>query len=153
MALSDRDQQQSLFRFDADAMLFLGIGYLVFLGSAIAAVAVRGIMKSQAIRQFQSADEPLPVPLEIDSPLPPSAQTFLGSVATYSLVGQALMEGPAVINAVFLMIGNNLAHLIPIVIAVIGIALQCNTPARLKHLVESVKQATSPSHAALQQRS
>nr|WP_143547945.1 hypothetical protein [Rhodopirellula sp. SM50] len=139
LVFSNPPEDQGLLRFDGDAMLFLIIGYGVFVGAAGAAIVLRGIMKNQAAAQLKASAEELPRPLEGDSPLPPSAQAFLGTVATYTLIGQALVEGPAVINAVLMFIDNNLAHLIPIVLAVIGIAMQIPTSGKIKASMEDAK--------------
>lgn len=136
LVLSDPPEDQSLFRFDKDSMVFLAIGYFVFFSGAVASVVVRRILKWYANSRFKASGDELPHLLQADSPLPASAQTFLGSVAAYTLVGQALLEGPAVINAVFLLIQNNFAHLIPIVLAVIGIAIQIPTRGKLTSLLE-----------------
>lgn len=139
LVTSNPPKDQGLVRFDGDAMLFLIIGYGIFVGAAGAAIVLRGVMKNQAAAQLKAAAEELPRPLEGDSPLPPSGRAFLGMVATYTLIGQALVEGPAIINAIFMFIDNNLAHLIPIVLAVIGIALQIPTAGKIKALMEDAK--------------
>ncbi|QEF96882.1 hypothetical protein Mal15_09120 [Stieleria maiorica] len=139
LVFANPPEDQSLLRFDGDAMLFLIIGYGVFVASSGAAIVLRGIMKAQAAAQLKSSDVDLPQPLKADSPLPPQAQSFLGAVATYTLIGQALVEGPAIINAVFLFIDNNLAHLVPIVLAVIGILLQIPTAGKLIAAMEEAR--------------
>lgn len=139
LILSNPPEDQSLFRFDGDAMIFLAVGYLVFFGSTIAAVVLRGIMKGQAVAKLKSSDEDLPKPLRGDSPLPRSGIAFLGAVSTYTLIGQALMEGPAVVNAILMFIDNNFAHAIPIVLGLIGIAIQIPTAGKIKASMEDAK--------------
>lgn len=139
MIMSDPPEDESLIRFDGDAILFLGIGYGVFLASAVAAVVLRGITKGQAVANLKASDEEMPQPLDGNSTLPPSGQAFLGAVATYTLIGQALMEGPAVVNAILMFVENNFAHVIPIILGAIGIALQIPTAGKLKTLIEDVK--------------
>ncbi|WP_182868084.1 hypothetical protein [Stieleria mannarensis] len=139
LVFANPPEDQSLLRFDGDALLFLAIGYGMFVASAGAAIVLRGIMKQQAAAQLKASGVDLPQPLKADSPLPQPAQAFLGSVATYTLIGQALVEGPAVVNAVFMFIDNNLAHLIPIVLAVIGIALQTPTAGKIMAALEDAR--------------
>ena len=139
LILSDPPEDQSLFRFDGDVMIFLGIGYLFFFGAAMVALVMRGVMKGQAAAKLRAADEDLPQPLEANSPLPRSGQAFLGAVATYTLIGQALLEGPAVINAIFMFLDNNFAHAIPIALGIVGIAMQIPTAGRIKTLMENAK--------------
>ena len=139
LIMSNPPEDQSLLRFDGDAMLFLGIGYVAFLSGAVAAVILRSQWKGRAIERLKASDEPLPHPLEGTSPLPRSGLSFLGAVATYTLIGQALLEGPAVINAIFMLIENNFAHAIPIVFAILGIAVQIPTADKIKMMMENAK--------------
>ncbi|KAA5545329.1 hypothetical protein FYK55_06650 [Roseiconus nitratireducens] len=127
---------ESWFRFDRQSVLLLGFGFLVLLGGAGAAFAIRILMTRQAMQQNPPTDQPLPQPLTDDATLPPWAQSLLGSVSASTIVGQALMEGPAIINAILLMIDDNLAHLVPIVLAVIGILLQTPTSSRYQRILE-----------------
>ena len=138
--MSGLEEGQEPIRFDGDALIFVVVGYAVFIASAVAAVFIRSLMKRQAIAEFKAADEELPQPLEGDSTLPPSAQRFLGTVSTYTLIGQAMMEGPAVINLVLLFIESNYAHVVPVVLGIIGIALQVQTVGRLQSLIRDAKQ-------------
>lgn len=139
LVLSDPPEEESLFRFDGDAMLFLGVGYVVFLGGAFVAIVMRGLMKGQAAANLRSAGEDFPQPLDGNSSLPPSGRAFVGAFATYTLIGQALLEGPAVINVILMFIENNFAHAIPIVLAIIGILLQIPTAGRIKSAIENTK--------------
>ncbi|QDV46481.1 hypothetical protein Enr13x_63900 [Stieleria neptunia] len=139
LVFANPPEDQPLMRFDGDAMLFLIIGYGVFVASAGAAIVLRGIMKNQAETRLKASADELPRPLEGGSPLPPSGRAFVGAVATYTLIGQALVEGPAIINAIFMFIDNNLAHLVPIVLAVLGIALQIPTSGKIKASMEDAK--------------
>ena len=61
------------------------------------------------------------------------------AIATYTLIGQALFEGPAVFNAILMMTDDNLAHAIPVVIGIVGIALQIPTAGKLTSLMEDAK--------------
>jgi len=139
LIMSNPPEDQSLLRFDGDAMLFLGIGYVAFLSGVVVAVILRSQGKGRAIERLKASDEPLPHPLEDNSPLPQSGISFLGAVATYTLIGQALLEGPAVINAVFMLMANNFAHAIPIVLAILGIAFQIPTAGKIKMMMENAK--------------
>ena len=139
LVLSDPPEDQSLFRFSGDDMLFLIVGYVIFLGGIAAAVVIRTIMKGQAIAQFNATDPELPHPLDNKSPLPGDARSLLAANQTSTIIGQALMEGPAVVNAIFLLLGDNFAHLIPIVLGIIGIAVQIPTAGKLKQLLEDAR--------------
>ncbi len=57
---------------------------------------------------------------------------------------KTLLEGSAVVNAVFMMIGDNLWHLIPIAIAVLAILINIPTMESVKSSMEAMSSSVSP---------
>ncbi len=135
--MPQRDTERPLLQMDFESMTFLAVGGFVFVGSTVATFLVRSAMKRQSSQMLRDANESLPQPLKSDSPLPESAQRFLGAVATYTLIGQALMEGPAIVNLVLMFLDENYLHLIPVALGVIGIVLQIPTAGRLQSAIET----------------
>lgn len=136
LLLSAPTEDQPLFRFGGDDLIFLVVGYGAFIGGAIAAVAVRGGMRGQAVAQFRSSDVELPQPLEAESPLPGPAVSLLGSAQVATIISGALLEGPAVLNAILMFLGENFAHGVPIVLAAVGLAMWVPTPGRLRQFLQ-----------------
>ncbi|MEO1525096.1 MAG: hypothetical protein AAFX06_06650 [Planctomycetota bacterium] len=125
------------FRFDSGSILFLGIGFGVFFINCVLAFVLPMAMKAKAIQDFRSAGEPLPHPLNEDTELPPSARSLLSASATWRLISQALLEGGAMINAVFLFVESNMIFAIPVLIAFVGIGIQAPFGSRLRAMLEN----------------
>lgn len=139
LAFSDPPEEGGWFRFGGDSMLLLIVGYVVFFGGVVGAIAARLFIQQQGIARFQARQRELPEPLDGDTPLPAEAQHFVGSLMAATLVGQALLEGPAIANAILMMLESNLAHLVPIGLAAIGIVLQVPTRDRWVGLLEQYR--------------
>ncbi len=140
MGLSSRDEDVPLFRIDdGESLIFIVIGFGVFIVSSVVAIVIRKTMRSKAIHDFQMSGEEIPTPLSDDTPVGPSGRRLLGASATYTLIGQALMEGPAVINAILMFLESNFLFAIPVVIGLIGIAVQVPTTGRLHQLFDEAK--------------
>jgi len=141
LMLSDPPEDQPVFRFAGESTIFVIVGYAVFIGGAAAAVVLRRVMKQQAVAEFKSSNAELPQPLQPHSPLPGSAVKLLGAAQVYTIVGGALLEGPAVLNAILMFIDHNFAHAIPVFLAVIGILIQVPTAGRYQQLLEDARLA------------
>lgn len=139
MVLSDPPEDAPVFQFGGDNLLFLIIGYAVFFVCAATAFVIPAMMRRQAMETYKVSNAQLPQPLEPKSTLPAEAQSLLAVNQSATLVGQALMEGPAVANAVLMLVGENLAHLAPIALAVVGIAMQVPTAGKLQNLLEEAR--------------
>jgi hypothetical protein len=137
LTLSNFPEDESMVRFGGDSMLFVVIGFGISIASFVAAFVLRSSLKRQAVMQLQASGDDLPQPLELTTPLPGSAQRFLGAVSSFTIVGQALCEGPAILNAIFIMLEDNFVFLIPVVFGIAGIALQTPLPGRLKAMLEA----------------
>lgn len=114
---------------DADeTMLFVFIGAGFAFASIVVAFVITKSMRQRAIEELRANGAKEDIDFPIDQTMTSSLQTFSGRAATWQIVGQALCEGPAVMNAVFMMIdGQVLYHGIAILILVIGIAIQVPT--------------------------
>ena len=139
MAIKEIPQGESLVRFDGDSMLFVMIGFAVMLGGAIAAFVLPRILNQNAADQLRSSSVEIPSPLRADGNLPSAGQQFLGARMSSTIIGQALLEGPAMVNAVFLLLDQDFAHLIPVVIAIVGILIQIPTPGKLINAFEDAR--------------
>ena len=124
-------------RIDTDSILFLAIGFGIFFINCVLAVVLPMVMKSKADMDLANSNEPLPQPLEDDTELPTAAQTALGAAATRRLISQALLEGGAIINAIFMLIESNLVFAIPVAIAVVGIGVQAPLASRVRAMLEN----------------
>ncbi|OYP36671.1 hypothetical protein [Rhodopirellula sp. MGV] len=136
LTLSDFPEDQPLFQFGGNDLLFLIVGAAATILTVPIAAIVPQVMKKQATEQLRSADVDLPRPLNADSELPVEAKHFLGAMQTSAIIGQALFEGPAMMNAVLMMIDHNFAHLIFVAIGLVGILAQTPTAGRLTAAIE-----------------
>lgn len=135
LKLPELPEGEPLFRFVGDEVIYLGVGYGLFLGCVATAILLPTIMRQSALSVYQSSTEPLPQPLRDDSTLPSNAQTLLASVMASTLVRHALLEGPAVINAILFFISGNFAHLIAIPVCIAGILGSVPTAGWLRALL------------------
>jgi hypothetical protein len=72
-----------------------------------------------------------------EATLPPAVARFVSAEQTATLVGQAILEGGAMINLVLMMLDHRIAlHLIIVVAAIIGIAFMTPTVDRLRRSIE-----------------
>ena len=139
LGVRDLGADQGWIRADGDSMLYILIGFGVFVVNGVLAFVLSSSMKRSAVAEFQSSNEEVPQPLEDDTTLGPAASKLLGMSATWTLVGQALLEGSAVINAVFMMLASNLIFVIPILFAIVGIAFQAPFPGKLRAMIENTR--------------
>ncbi|MEL6108810.1 MAG: hypothetical protein AAFU85_22610 [Planctomycetota bacterium] len=138
MGLKDLPAGAQAFRIDMSSILYLAIGFGVFFVTAVLSIVLPVVMKAKADHDYQSANEPLPEPLNDDTELPPAAQAALGAAATRRLISQALLEGGANVSAVFMVVESNLIFAIPVIFAFIGIGLQAPFPFRVRAVLENV---------------
>ncbi len=118
-------------------LIMLGIGLFVTLIACAAAVLVPMALRRQAIEKFQSSGEQVELPLYVDASLTPAAQQLVGASLSWTIVGQAVLEGAAMLNLVLMVVDSNLLHVALSAICVIGIVLQTPTVGKKKQLIEN----------------
>ncbi|MCC9602818.1 hypothetical protein LOC67_19885 [Stieleria sp. JC731] len=136
LSLGDFPEDLPLIRFGQDEWLFLAIGGLATLLTIPVAIVLPKIMKGQAAERLRSTDLDFPQPIDTNATLPPEGRHFLGAFQSSTLIGQALFEGPAMLNAVFVFIDHNFAHLFFVAVGIAGIVLLAPTPQKLINAIE-----------------
>lgn len=134
----DMPEDKSPLRVDAESMPFLAVGLGACAMCVVGAWLSAKMLREKAAELLRSSDEPLPQPLDVSSNLPASASNYLLASSSATLVGQALMEGQAVINLILAFLSHNYVFLIPVLIGIVGIALQTPTPNKLKNTLEGL---------------
>lgn len=129
------------FRLDADSMVFVVIGFGKFLVCVAACVILRSVSKRKVAEIMQSSETPFPVPIREDSKLPPVTKAATQTLFTSTLIGQALFEGGAMLNAILMFLDQNFIFLIPIVLGIAGVLFQMPTESRLRSALENASVA------------
>ena len=116
--------------------LFLWIG--VGLGSlaCVVSFALGRVLRAQALSSFRnqsSGDDVLEVD---DKVVTPAVHQLLSNAFAAQLVGQSVLEGVAVANAILMLLDHNLLHLAVIVVMIVGIALYTPTISKRRELIE-----------------
>lgn len=137
LGLQSLPEGEPLFRFGGDATLFIVIGFGKLVICAIGWVVMRTIFNRRIAEILNASETPFPVPIQADSELPPQTDAAIQAVMTSTIVGQALMEGPAMTCAVLLFIERNGVFLIPIVIGLVGVLMQLPTESKYKARLEN----------------
>lgn len=136
----------------AAILLPLGGGMLAVL--AAGAFAITTFLRSRAISKFRSHDTVSAmrevstadrvaeqerqrwIDWDAKSPPPIELRQFLADQQTYTLIGQAMMEGAAVMNLVFYMIDCNAVHLVFAAIAFVAILAMIPTIGKTRARIE-----------------
>lgn len=124
------------FAVNSDSLLLLVIGVGACLMSLAASIAIKIVTTNGALMLWRSNAPDVQPPIPVDSPFQLSPQA-LGGLNSSRLISAALLEGGAVINAVFILINENLLHLIPIGIAAVAILLSIPSTGKYKQLIEA----------------
>ena len=132
LVVSKANNFSELLAVDPDDYLFLAIGFGLCWAGAVLSFVIRLFYKQRAARQFLAEHNDVRMPSDTES-VPGS---LLGMYATVNIAGGALLEGPAVVNAIFILICDNLWHLIPVVVAIVGILVTLPTASRTRQFVE-----------------
>jgi hypothetical protein len=118
-----------------------GIGLVACIGACFASFFVVTMMKRVATGKFRSEAPPKTQPLNLASEkaLPRPVAQLLGASQTWTIVGQAILEGAAVINVVLMLIDHNYIHLAAIGILIAGIVIQLPTVSKSLTLIENAR--------------
>jgi hypothetical protein len=114
-------------------LLGIGAGFLAIITSLVLS-RWQHRAALMALRANRAADDAIPSDSQT---VTSSVARFLGSSASATLVGQAVLEGAAVINAVLMVIDGNLLHLAVVAVMIVGMALQTPTIAKRRAAIES----------------
>lgn len=134
MFVPDTEEFSELLAVDPDDYVFLAIGFGLCIAGAVLSVLMRRYYRQSASTQFLAEHENVKMPSDTES----VPGNLLGMLATANIVGGALLEGPALINAIFMLIRENLWHLIPVLVAILGILITMPTASRTRHYVEDI---------------
>lgn len=113
------------------------IGLAVAVGCGVAAAVVPKILRGSAVERFRASGGSLPLPTPPEAELPPAAARLLGSWTAATLVAQALLEGPAIFNAVLMVIQPHYGYLVLIAVMLAGIAMQTPTVEKVQRFLET----------------
>lgn len=117
--------------------IYLAVGFAATLGSCLVAGFVPPLIRSAAVSRFRSEGNSVERPIDTEAQLSDPCARLVGGGLTASLIGQAAMEGAAIINLILMFIGGgNLIHVGLAVVGLIGIAMLTPTLGRLTTLVE-----------------
>ena len=135
MVITGADKDDDLFEIGED-LIFLVIGFGMFLVCTAMSFVVTSAMRRQFVENFRSTHGGSDTTIKDDESFQGSHQ-LLGGFSTSFIVGAALLEGSAVVNAIFLMLGDNLLHLIPVGLVVGLLLARLPSRARVRHFVEN----------------
>lgn len=113
------------------------IGAAVTVAAGIAAVVLPRVMRQTAMERFRASGHSLPLPVAPEAELPPAATQLLGSWSAATLIGQALLEGPAILNAILMMIDPHVGYLALIAVMLAGIAMLTPTVDKVQRFLEA----------------
>ena len=137
----------------AAPQVYMMIGAGAFAMSLVAGFLVPSLIRSQAMTQFRRAEEVVQmrsssvmgdpnsqlrdewIQWEADKSLPLPLNRLLAANQTSTLVGQAVLEGAAIINLVFFLLNGTFLHLILAAMCIVGILSMVPTVSRLRSLV------------------
>jgi|GEM_PF-5799640 len=117
------------------------IGVAAFAVAVIAGVVAPAVMRSRAVHNFQQTGQRLPISIDAETPLTDETGQLVSRLMAATLVGQAIFEGAGVINLVLLIMTNQIFLLVPAVVAVFAIVIQCPTKSTVLDRLESLARA------------
>ena len=120
----------------ADDWLLPALGIAVAVGAAVVALVVPNLMRRSGIIDFRATGTSLDVPVDPKQSLPWPASKLMGTYLTSKIVGEAVLEGAAMLNLVLLMLDQSVLHYVPIAALLAGIALQFPTISKAQHFLE-----------------
>jgi hypothetical protein len=127
---------------EAGEWVLPAIGIAACIGACVASWFVVTMMKRVAIRKFraESTDEILREDFQSASTFPHQVAQLLGASQAWTIVGQAILEGAAMMNGMLMIVDGNLIHLAAIAILIVGIAIQFPTVSKKLALIQQAQQ-------------
>lgn len=104
-----------------------GIGIVAAIGACAFSFVITKMLRRTIISKYQSTETNPQKVTSQDVSLTPAMRGLMQGSQTCTLVGQAILEGAAVINAILMIVDNNLIHLGLIAVLVVGIVIQVPT--------------------------
>ena len=101
------------------------IGVAVFVVAAIAGVIAPMVMRSWAIHNFRQTGQQLPMSIDPEMPLSHAAGQLVTRLMASTLISQAIFEGAGFVNLVLLMVTGQIFLVVPALLAVFAIVVQC----------------------------
>lgn len=103
--------------------LALAKGVIFF--AAIAGVIAPMVMRSWAIHNFQQTGQQLPMSIDPKTPLTHEAGQLVTRLMASTLISQAFFEGAGFLNLVLLLVTGQIFLVVPALLAVFAIVVQC----------------------------
>lgn len=139
MVISGAEDGDPIFSITDDSKIMLTVGFVVAVTAMAASYLLNFLSRSSAKAQFGGSGQVWNPREENGGPMPAELQPLVGRFQTRTLIGQAVLEGAAVFNAVLMGVNENLLHLAFIIVLGIGIALQFPTMGKLVRWIEDAQ--------------
>jgi hypothetical protein len=117
------------------------IGIAVFAVAAIAGVIAPAVMRSWAIHNFQQTGQQLPMSIDPEMPLSHDAGQLVTRLMTSTLISQAIFEGAGFVNLVLLLVTGQIFLVVPAILAVFAIVVQCPRTSTMLDRLEPLARA------------
>ena len=122
---------------DEDIVLPIA-GTVLTLGAAIASLVVPVMQRKAAAARYLALGERVRLPIDPDAILTPGLTQYVAVWQSSALVGQAMLEGAAIMNLVLMHIDGHRLHLAFAGACIIGITLHTPFVGRMHHAIENV---------------
>ncbi|TWT83475.1 hypothetical protein CA13_49400 [Planctomycetes bacterium CA13] len=114
------------------------VGVTFGVGAIVVSLVLTRMLRQTAINKFAACNESVQRPVDENVPLTHAVTQLLSASSAMSIVGMAIPEGAAVLNAVLMLIdGQPLIHLCVIIVCVAAIAVQFPTTQKKLDLIEA----------------
>lgn len=117
------------------------IGVAVFAVAAIAGVIAPMVMRSWAIHNFRQTGQQLPMSIDPEMPLTHEAGQLVTRLMASTLISQAIFEGAGFLNLVLLMVTGQIFLVVPALLAVFAIVVQCPRTSTMLDRLEPLARA------------
>ncbi|QDT09934.1 hypothetical protein [Planctomycetes bacterium K23_9] len=122
----------------AGDLVLPGLGIAIGVGACVAALVVGGMMKRISINHFRAQLSAAGIK-QVDhtaTQFPPQVDQLINASRARTIVGQAILEGAAMLNVILMFLDDNLIHLVPIGVLIAGIVMLLPTVGKKLALVE-----------------
>ncbi|HBJ37003.1 MAG TPA: hypothetical protein DDZ51_20045 [Planctomycetaceae bacterium] len=117
------------------------IGIAVFVVAATAGVVAPAVMRSWAIHNFQQTCQQLPMSIDPAMPLSHDAGQLVTRLMASTLISQAIFEGAGFLNLVLLLVTGQIFLVVPALLAVFAIVVQCPRTSTMLDRLEPLARA------------
>lgn len=123
--------------FATQEFVLLLVGMMVCVGSLTVATVAGLALRRRAIKTYAATLGDQAPKIETGTPATGALGTLLGQLQVRQIVGQAVLEGSAMINAMLMMVDGNLLHIAPIAVALISVLLMTPTIPKTQAVIDS----------------